>query len=145
MKLSDTGVMVFEGRSYTAEQMNDRSIALQEAAQYLFRNVEQLAGAQDLANDLIAEAGEWSARIKRCSDALTTGQRRTYVNLLKHLQRNGCSPTLVELAALEGITTSTVRTRVQALIKKGFVKQIPKVRGGLSVEDAPRAGEAGHV
>lgn len=145
MMLSDTGVMVFKGQSYTAEQMNDRSTALLEAAQYLSCNVEKLAGAEELARTLMAEANEWSDRARRCCDALTPAQRRTYENITEHLRRTGDGPTLVELAALESITSRTVQLRVEALIKKGFVKKVPNVRGGLSIEDAPRAGGSGRI
>jgi hypothetical protein len=144
MKLSDTGVLVFGGQSYTAEQMNDRSIALLEAAKYLLLNKHRLAGAQDLADRLSAEASEWLVRVRRCTDALTPGQRRTYINLLEYLKNNGCSPTFVELAAMEGLSSTTVRRKVQVLIKNGFVRQIPNARGGLSVHDSPRACEVEH-
>lgn len=145
MMLSDTGVMVFKGQSYTAEQMNDRSTALLEAAQYLSCNVDKLAGAEDLARALMAEANEWSDRARRCCDALTPAQRRSYENITEHLKRTGYGPTIVELAALENVTSRTVQLRVEALIKKGFVKKIPNIRGGLSVVDAPRAGSVGRI
>lgn len=145
MMLSDTGIMVFKGQSYTAEQMNDRAAALLEAAQHLACNVDNLAGAEDLSRALVAEASEWSDRARRCCDALTPAQRRTYENISEHLKRTGCGPSIVELAALENVTTGTLAVRVAALIKKGFVKKTPNVRGGLSVINAPRAGEDGRI
>ncbi|WP_165933993.1 LexA family transcriptional regulator [Pseudomonas sp. 460] len=145
MMLSDTGVMVFKGQSYTAEQMNDRSTALREAAQYLSCNVDKLAGAEDLARALMVEAREWSDRARRCCDALTPAQRRTYENISEHLKRTGYGPTIVELAVLENVTTGTMAVRIAALIKKGFVKKAPNVRGGLSVVDEPRAGGVGRI
>lgn len=143
--LSDTGVLVFKGQSYTAEQMNDRSTALLVAAEFLFGNADNVAGAEDLARVLVAEASEWSDRAKRCCDVLTPAQRRTYHNIAEHLKRNGKGPTMVELAALENVSTGTMAIRITALIKKGFVKKAPYIRGGLSIVDVPRSGASGRI
>ncbi|MFJ7794377.1 LexA family protein [Pseudomonas sp. NPDC096950] len=93
----------------------------------------------------ISTFNEWSEGAKRCCDALTPAQRRTYQNIADHLKRDGKSPTMVELAALENVTTGTMAIRVTALIKKGFVKKTPYVRGGLSIVDAPRSEASGHI
>ncbi|WP_338923743.1 helix-turn-helix domain-containing protein (plasmid) [Pseudomonas silesiensis] len=143
MKLSDTGLMVFKGREFTTEQMQGRSIALAEIAAYLMHNKDRLKEAQSLADDLLVESHEWAQRAKRCNDALTPGQRRTYVNILALLASQGRSPTMVELAKIDKVTSTTIRRHVQALIKKGFVQQKPNVPGGLSITNAPRGGQTG--
>jgi DNA-binding MarR family transcriptional regulator len=143
MKLSDTGMMVFKGREHTTEQMHGRSIALAEVAEYLMRNKDRLKEAQSLADDLLVESNEWAQRAKRCNDALTPGQRRTYENLLGFLVAQGHSPTMVELAKMEKVTPTTIRRHVQSLIKKGFVQQQPNVQAGLSISANPRGGAAG--
>jgi predicted HTH transcriptional regulator len=143
MKLSDTGMMVFKGLEYTTEQMYGRSIALAELAEYLMRNKDRLTQALSLAEDWLVESHEWAQRAKRSNDALTPGQRRTYEKFLAFLASQGHSPTMVELAKMEKVTPTTIRRRVQALIKKGFVQQQPNVPAGLSISGAPRGGEAG--
>lgn len=142
-QLTDSGVMVFEGRRYTAEQMQGRSEAMIEAAHFLRSESHRLKEAQALATDLVNEAQEWAKRAKRCCDALTPGQRRTYEQLLAYLALHGRSPTMVELAALEQVTSSTIHTRIRALMSKGFVCKLANVPGGLSIADAPRGGDSG--
>lgn len=133
MKLSDAGTMIFKGRTYTFEQMTARVIALEESAKFLFRNAGRLAEAEAVANDLAREALEWAGRAERCRDRLTYGQRQTYEHLVNYISDHGRSPTMVALAKMEGISSNTVRMRIQALITKGFVNQRPNVPGGLSV------------
>lgn len=142
-QLTDSGVMVFKGRRYTAEQMQGRSEAMIDAAKYLQSESHRLSEAQALAGDLLNEAQEWVKRAKRCCDALTPGQRRTYEQLLAYLGLHGRSPTMVELAKLEKVTPSTIQTRIRALMNKGFVCKLANVPGGLSIADASRGGEPG--
>jgi predicted transcriptional regulator len=142
-QLTDSGVMFFKGRSYTAEQMRGRSEAMMEAAKFLRSESHRLSEAQALAADLASEAQEWAKRAKRCCDALTPGQRRTYEQLLAYLAHHGRSPTMVELAALEQVTSSTIQTRIRALMNKGFVCKLANVPGGLSIADAPRGSDPG--
>ncbi|WP_133306459.1 LexA family transcriptional regulator [Pseudomonas sp. LS-2] len=103
----------------------------------------RLKEASALATDLVTEAEEWAKRAKRCCDALTPGQRRTYEQLKGYLVLHGRSPTMVELAALEQVTSSTIQTRIRALVNKGFVSKLDNVQGGLSIADAPRGGDSG--
>lgn len=142
-QLTDSYVMVFKGRSYTAAQMQGRSEAMIEAAKYLRSESRRLSEAQALSVDLVNEAQEWAKRAQRCRDALTPGQRRTYEQLQAYIAFHGRSPTMVELAALEQVTTSTIQTRIRALMSKGFVCKRAHVPGGLSLADVPRGGYLG--
>lgn len=140
---TDSGALVIGGRSYTSDQMQGRSAAMVAAAHFLQTQAQQLTEAEALAADLLIEAAEWAKRAKRCCDALSPGQRRTYEQLQAHLANHGRSPTMVELAEFDKVSTSTIQIRIRALVKKGFVCKAANVRGGLSITDAARGGEPG--
>lgn len=142
-QLSDSGVMVFKGRSYSSDQMQGRSAAMIAAARFLQSQAQHLSEAQTLAADLMSEADEWAKRAKRSCDALTPGQRRTYEHLQAYMARHDRSPTMVELAELEQVSSTTIHRRIRSLINKGFVCKAPNVHGGLSTSNAPRGGEPG--
>lgn len=120
MPLSDAGVTIYQGREFTAEQMDGRAITLTELAKYLQRSRVCLPEAQAIAAELMVEAQDWSARAERCRDALSDGQRRTYEHLLQYLATHGRSPTMVHLAKLDGVTPSTVQLRLKGLEKKAL-------------------------
>ena len=100
-------MMVFEGQSYTAEQMLGRSQALKAAAEFLQQTRPQhMSEANAVAEDLGKEADEWVERAKRCSDALSPGQRRTSEQLQAYLAQHGRSPTIVELADIDNVSAT---------------------------------------
>lgn len=138
LKRTDSGMLVFKGRTYTADEMRERSEVLTLAAHFLQGQVHRMsesraAAADLLATDLLSQAPEWIERAKRCSDRLSPELRSTYEYLVTYMTEHSAWPTTDELAAAQQVKLSTIQLRLRALVKKGFVRYKPS--GGLSLVD----------
>lgn len=117
----------------SADQMQARSCALEEAARHLRRNADRLPEATSIADELQKDAEKWHSRAVRAQNVLTDPQRRTYNHLLDFFEVHGRSPTIVQLGKLDNISSHAARNRVLALIRKGFITKRPNAMAGLAI------------
>lgn len=59
-------------------------------------------------------------------DSLTTKQKESYQCIVKFTEEHGFPPTVRELGALLGVSsTSTVSSRIKQLEKSGYIRRVP--------------------
>lgn len=119
--------------SYTVEQMKGRQAALALAADLLRAHGDQLPQAEAVADELSCEAQRWHERAKRSACALSQAQLRTYNHLLEYVQTNGKTPTMTQLAKMDGVSPPSISVRVKAMEKKGVLAKTPAVHGGITI------------
>ena len=68
----------------------------------------------------------------------TDRQLQALEEVCKSIDQRGLPPTMVELAETRGVTPTAVRHRLDGLVRKGRVRQVPRAARGMLPTDAGR-------
>lgn len=67
-------------------------------------------------------------------DTLTKVQKEVFQDVVKHISKNGLSPTLTEIAESLGYNAkSGVEKQINNLVKKGYLHKSPKKWRGIKI------------
>lgn len=125
-------------------QMEARSKAFSDAATLLRAREPGSADDVDQGSAVAAwlddEASKWLARADRSRDVLSVAQRRTFDHFQRFLREHGRSPTVTDLARIDGVSPASVNPRIDVLVLKGFLTKIPHTRSGLALNPQANTG-----